>query len=119
MMTDVTDHEAYIAAASEAFRPTLERLRHLLREALPDAEEVVAYDMPGFAVDGRVVASYAAFSKQAGLYVLGPAISNHAGEIAAAGLKASKTGLTFAPGRPVPDDLVIRLAQASLAHAGD
>ena len=118
-MTEVTDHDAFIAAASEAFRPALERLRRLLREALPDADEVVAYDMPGFAADGRVVASYAAFRKQAGLYVLGPAISDHSSEIAAAGLKASKTGLTFTPGRPVPDDLVIRLAQASRAHAGD
>ncbi len=29
-MTQVADHDAYIAAAPEAFQPTLERLRALL-----------------------------------------------------------------------------------------
>lgn len=36
------DHDAYIAAAPEAFRASLTRLRALLAEALPDAEEIVA-----------------------------------------------------------------------------
>ncbi|GGA60346.1 hypothetical protein GCM10011490_08160 [Pseudoclavibacter endophyticus] len=118
-MTTITDHDSYIAAAPEAFRPVLNRLRDLLREALPDAEEIVAYNMPGFKVDGTVVASFAAFSKQVGLYVLAPAIADHAEEIAEAGLKASKTGVTFPPRKPVPDDLMTRLARASRVHLDD
>lgn len=66
-MTAIPDHDAYIAAAPEAFRPELQRLREILRRALPDAEEMVAYNMPGFTIGGIVVASYAAFSKQCGL----------------------------------------------------
>ena len=112
-MTTPADHDAYIAAAPEAFRPALTHLRTLLARALPDAREIVAYDMPGFEVDGAVVASYAAFSKQCGLYVLPGAISAHADEIAAAGLKATRTGITFSPRRTIPDDLVERLARAS------
>lgn len=112
-MASITDHDSYIAAAPEAFRPILGHLRILLREALPDAEEMVAYNMPGFRIRGTVVASYAAFSKQVGVYVLAPAIADHAEEIAATGRKASKTGVTFPPGKPIPDDLVIRLAQSS------
>lgn len=115
-MTAPADHDAYIAAATEAFRPALDHLRGLLREALPDADEMTAYGMPGFAVAGRVVASYAAFSKQMGLYVLGPAITAHADEIAAAGLKATKTGVTFSPQKPIPGDLVVKLAQTSREH---
>lgn len=112
------DHDTYIAAAPEHFRPALERLRAVLAGALPDAEEIVAYDMPGFRIGGSVVASYAAFSKQCGLYVLAGAVSDHAGEIAAAGLKATKTGVTFSPRRPIPDELVERLARASREEAG-
>lgn len=112
-MTAITDHDSYIAAAPEAFRPLLVHLRGLLRDALPDAEEMTAYGMPGFRIGGTVVASYAAFSKQAGLYVLGPAIAEHAEEIAAAGFRASRTGITFTPRRPLPDALVARLAQTS------
>jgi uncharacterized protein YdhG (YjbR/CyaY superfamily) len=113
-----TDHDAYIAAAPERFRPTLDRLRALLAGAVPEAEEVVAYDMPGFSVDGAIVASYAAFSKQCGLYLLPSAVAEHAEELAAAGFKATKTGITFSPRKPIPDDLVERLARASRRAAG-
>lgn len=67
-MTTITDHDAYIAAAPETFQPSLKRLRAILARTLPEAEEIVAYNMPGVSIDGSVVASYAAFSKQCGLY---------------------------------------------------
>ena len=117
-MTLIADHDAYIAAAPEAFQPALRRLRSILARVLEDAEEIVAYDMPGFRIGGTVVASYAAFTKQCGLYVLPGAVSEHAEEIAAAGLKATKTGITFSPRKPIPDDLVERLARASREDAG-
>ena len=112
-MTAIDDHDGYIAAAPEPFQPVLKRLRTLLSRALPEADEIVAYNMPGFSIGGSVVASYAAFSKQCGLYLRPGALSEHAEEIAAAGLKATKTGITFSPGKPIPDDLVERLARAS------
>jgi uncharacterized protein YdhG (YjbR/CyaY superfamily) len=117
-MTATADHDAYIAAAPEPFQPMLRQLRATLSRVLPEAEEIVAYNMPGFWIGGSVVASYAAFSKQCGLYLLPGAISEHAGEIAAAGLKATKTGITFSPRTPIPDDLVERLARASRKDAG-
>lgn len=117
-MATIADHDAYIAAAPEAFRPSLKGLRALLARALPDAEEMVAYNMPGFRINGSIVASYAAFRKQCGLYLLPGAISEHAEEIAAAGLKATKTGITFSPRKPIPDDLVERLARASRTYVG-
>jgi uncharacterized protein YdhG (YjbR/CyaY superfamily) len=112
-MTAFADHDAYIGAAPEAFRPLLGEVRAALGRALPGAEEVVAYNMPGFRVGGGVVAGYAAFSRQCGLYLPAEAIAAHADEIAAAGLKATKTGVTFTPARPVPAALVERLALAA------
>ncbi|MCR5879164.1 iron chaperone [Phenylobacterium sp. J367] len=109
----IADHDAYIAEAAEALRPLLIRLRGELAAALPDADEVIAYRMPGFRIGSSVVAGYAAFSKQCGLYVAPAAIAAHAGDIAAAGLKATKTGVTFSPSQPIPDALVRQLALAS------
>lgn len=40
-------------------------------------------------------------------------IAGHGAHIAAAGLKATKTGITFSPHKPIPGDLVERLALAS------
>lgn len=107
------DHDAYIAEAPEDLRPLLVRLRAELARALPDADEVIAYRMPGFRIGQSIVAGYAAFSKQCGLYLSPSAIASHADDIAAAGLKATKTGVTFSPRQPIPDGLVRTLALAS------
>ena len=107
------DHDAYIAEAPEDLRPLLVRLRAQLAGALPDVEEVIAYKMPGFRIGKSIVAGYAAFSKQGGLYLSPSAIKSHADDIAAAALKPSKTGGTFSPKQPIPDALVRQLALAS------
>ena len=76
------------------------------------------HDMPGFGFGKSIIASYAAFSKQCGLYVSNGAIAAHADDIASAGLKATKTGITFSPRQPIPDELVTKLALASRRELG-
>lgn len=112
----VADHDAYIAEAPAELRPLLVHLRARLAQALPGAEEVIAYNMPGFRIGTAVAAGYAAFSKQCGLYVAPAAIGAHAADIAAGGLKATKTGVTFSLSKPIPDELVGKLAVASRAE---
>jgi uncharacterized protein YdhG (YjbR/CyaY superfamily) len=108
-----SDHDAYIAEAPKDLRPLLVRMRTQLARALPDAEEVIAYKMPGFRIGKSIVAGYAAFSKQCGLYLSPSAIKSHAADIAAAGLKSTKTGVTFSPSHPIPDGLIKKLAVTS------
>ncbi len=112
-MTKEANHDGYIAAAPEQFRAVLENLRSQLSQALPDAEAVVKYDMPGFQIEGTIIAGYAAFSKQCGLYVDPDAITAHADEIASLKLKATKTGVTFSRSKPITDELVRKLAVSS------
>ena len=114
----VSDHDAYIAKSPEYLRPLLEQVRTQLSSSLPDADEVMKYDMPGFQVGGSIVAGYGAFSRQCGLYLSPGAIRALADDIAAAGLKATKSGVTFSVRRPIPGDLVRRLAQASRKDFG-
>ncbi|AZN72882.1 DUF1801 domain-containing protein [Georhizobium profundi] len=116
-MTELLDHAAYRAAAPEALRPQLAVFRDRLKQALPDAEEVMQYGMPGFTSGGVMIAGYGAFSKQCGLYVSKGAINAHADDIAAAKLKASKTGVTFSPTKPIPHELITALAVASRKDA--
>lgn len=117
-MTKKDDHDAYIAAAPEQFRAMLGRLRAQLARALPDAEEVMKYDMPGFQIDGTIIAGYAAFSRQCGLYVDPAAIAAHADEIASSKLNATKTGVTFSVSKPITDELVEKLALSSRRSKG-
>lgn len=117
-MTKKNNHDAYIAAAPEPFRALLSRLRGQLSRALPEAEEVMKYDMPGFQIGETIIAGYAAFSKQCGLYVDPGAIAAHADEIASLKLKATKTGVTFSVSRPITDELVKNLAVSSRRQKG-
>ena len=117
-MTKPDSHDAYIAAAPEQFRTALTQLRAQLSSALPDASEVMMYDMPGFEVAGTMIAGYAAFSKQCGLYVDAGAIAAHADDIAVLKLKATKTGITFSASRPITSELVEKLALASRRMKG-
>lgn len=113
-----SDHDTYIAAAPEHFRPLLAAVRAQLARTLPDAEEVIEYNMPGFRIGRSIIASYAAFSRQCGLYLAPGAITAHAVDIAAAGLKTTKTGITFPVNKPIPDDLVRKLALTSRKDVG-
>jgi uncharacterized protein YdhG (YjbR/CyaY superfamily) len=117
-MAVIVDHDAYIAAAPEALRPLLTDLRTTLVRTLPDAEEVITYNMPGFRIGESIVAGYAAFSKQCGLYLSPGAVIEHDKAIAAAGLKATKTGVTFSTRKPIPEGLVEQLALASRRALG-
>jgi len=117
-MTQKDNHDAYIASAPEPFRAVLGELRAQLAQALPDAEEVVKYDIPGFQLGDTIIAGYGAFTKQCGLYVDPGAIAAHADEIAALNLKATKTGVTFSASRPIPEALVASLAKSSRSQKG-
>ena len=57
-MTKFKDHDAYIAAAPESFQPLLTQLRAQLAKVLPDAEELIMYDMPGFGFGKTIIAGY-------------------------------------------------------------
>ncbi|MEN3950744.1 DUF1801 domain-containing protein [Iodidimonas sp. SYSU 1G8] len=116
MMND--DHDGYIAAAPEQFRVMLGQLRAQLSRALPDAEEVIKYDMPGFQIGETIIAGYAAFSRQCGLYVDAGAIAEHAKEISSLKLKATKTGVTFSVAKPITGQLVEKLAISSRRKKG-
>lgn len=112
-MPDFENHAEYIEQAEDPLRPLLQDLYSQLRAALPDANEIIAYDMPGFSMDDKTIAGYAAFSKQCGLYVAHDAIDALREDLIAIGLKPTKTGVTFSPKKPLPDILIEKLALAS------
>jgi len=59
--------DAYIAAAPKAAQPHLRRLRELIKEAAPKAEERISYKMPSYRYRGNLV-YFSAFKNHVGLY---------------------------------------------------
>jgi hypothetical protein len=45
--------DEYLAALSDDKRAALERLRKIIRDAVPKAEECISYQLPAFRLDGK------------------------------------------------------------------
>lgn len=65
-VSTVSDHEGYIASAAEALQPLLKQIRAQLSEALPEAQEVMKYNMPGFELRDSIVAGMGRSAGNAG-----------------------------------------------------
>jgi uncharacterized protein YdeI (YjbR/CyaY-like superfamily) len=59
--------DSYIARQADFARPILEHIRHLVREAVPEAEETIKWGMPHFTVGGRIMGAMGAFKAHATL----------------------------------------------------
>ena len=66
--------DEYNAGFPPEKRAILEKIRTTIRDAAPDAKEVISYRMPTFTQDG-VLVHYAAFKNHIGLY---PPVSSSA-----------------------------------------
>jgi uncharacterized protein YdhG (YjbR/CyaY superfamily) len=104
------DVESYLAAQSPSVRSTLELVRAAIKAAVPDAEEVISYQIPTFKRRGSLIA-YGAGKNHCALYVMSEAVMDRFAEELES-YDNAKTTLRFPVGSPPPADLVGRLARA-------
>jgi uncharacterized protein YdhG (YjbR/CyaY superfamily) len=98
----------YLATLDEPKRGTLERLRTTFLAVVPDAEQCISYSMPGFKVDGKVVAGFAAFKNHLSYFPhSGSVLPELTDELA--NYDWSKGTLKFAIDKPLPKALVKKL----------
>ena len=100
--------EEYIAAQDEAVRPTLEEIRAILRSALPEAQERISWSMPTF-WQGRNLIHFAAAKRHVGLYPGGEATAVFQEDLA--GFDVSKGTIRLPYDRPLPAELIAKIAQ--------
>jgi len=100
--------DAYIAAAPEAMRAKLQRLREVITLACPDAVEGIAYGMPSFKYRGRSLVYLGAARKHYALYgAVAGAMSELRDELR--GFDTSKGTLRLHPEMPVPEALITKI----------
>lgn len=115
-MTRSRDVDDYLAGIDEPKRSTLEQVRSTLRELLPDAEECISYQMPGFRVDGKMIAGYAAFKNHLSYFPHSGSVIEAVPEASAYG--GTKGSLHFPIDAPLPRDLLAKLVEVRLMQAG-
>ena len=77
-----------------------------IREAAPDAEETIKYQMPTFMLKGNLV-HFAAFKKHIGFYPVPTGIEAFKDELSA--YKQGKGSVQFPLDQPMPYDLIRRI----------
>jgi uncharacterized protein YdhG (YjbR/CyaY superfamily) len=102
--------DEYIAAQPEGLRGVLKRVRGSIRNAVPDAEELISYKIPAYKLRGRSMLYFAAWKHHYSLY---PATAH---VVAAfkddlAPYEISKGTIRFPLSRPVPVKLIERIAR--------
>ncbi len=102
------DIDAYIAAFPADIQEVLEKVRQTIRDAAPDAKEIISYKMPAFKQHGILV-YFAAWTKHIGLY---PPISDDEPlQHAVARYAGPKGNLQFPLNEPIPYDLIERIVK--------
>ena len=100
--------DEYIAAQEESLRPRLEQLRSVIREAIPDAEEKIAWSMPTFR-KGKNIIHFAAFKKHVGLYPGDEVVAAFADKLT--GFEVSKGTIRLPHDRELPEELIAEIAK--------
>ena len=100
--------DAYIDAQEESLRPRLRRLRVVIREAIPEAEERISWSMPTF-WKGKNLIHFAAFKKHIGIYPGAEATALFAEKLA--GFDVSKGTIRIPHDRELPEALIREIAR--------
>jgi uncharacterized protein YdhG (YjbR/CyaY superfamily) len=100
--------EDYINSFPAGTQKLLNQLRATIREAAPEAEEVISYQMPAFKLDGMLV-YFAGYKKHIGFYPTASGIS--AFKIELSDYKSSKGSVQFPLDKPLPLELIRKIVQ--------
>ena len=108
--------DSYLATVDEPKRSTLEAVRQLIVEIVPDAEQTISYKVPAFRLDGAVIAGFAAFRDHLSYL---PFSGSVLGELAddLTGYEMTKSALHFPVDQPLPRALVEKLIAVRRAEA--
>jgi len=104
---------AYLAKVDPQKRAALQRLRATIHALFPKVEEIISYGVPGFRLDGHVVAWMAAAKTHCSFFP-GGAVQEFAGELKKYSI--SKGTIRFDADKTLPKTLVKKLIKARIAR---
>lgn len=98
----------YIASFPADVQKKLQQVRATIRQAAPDAQETISYQMPAFAQQGNVI-YFAGYQHHIGLYPAPRGIEQFKQELAA--YAGGKGTIKLPHDRPLPLDLIRRIVE--------
>ena len=110
MNKNALEVNAYLASLPKNVRIILEKIRKTIKEAVPEAAELISYQMPAFKFHG-IIAWYAPFKNHYSLFIR-PVIMQAFKEDLKP-YKLSKSAIRFPLDHPVPVELITRIVRYS------
>lgn len=98
----------YIASFPKEVQKILIKLQKVIKDAAPDAEEKISYQMPTFYLNGNLV-HFAAYKKHIGFYPTPNGIQAFKKELSV--YKGAKGSVQFPIDKPLPFDLITKIVK--------
>jgi len=102
----INDIDNYISGFPKDTQKFLSQLRDAIKEAAPDAEEVISYKMPAYKLHGMLV-YFAGYANHIGFYPTPSGIDKFSKELA--GFKGAKGSVQFPLNKPLPLPLITKI----------
>jgi uncharacterized protein YdhG (YjbR/CyaY superfamily) len=100
----------YLDTRAPDQRAALARVREIVAELVPDAQEGRSYGMPAFIYAGRPLLGFRAAQKHLSIFPFSPAAIEAVSE-RLDGFHLAKGTIRFTPGQPVPEAILADLIQ--------
>ncbi|MBA4276162.1 DUF1801 domain-containing protein [Flavobacterium sp.] len=108
MKTTFKDIDEYIGIQTPEVQILLEQIRQTIKNAAPEAEEVISYNMPAFKYHGMLV-YFAAYKNHIGFYATPTGHSQFKEELSV--YKQGKGSVQFPLTNPLPLDLITKIVK--------
>lgn len=107
--------KAYLSGLERTQRTAVEKLRDTIASVVPEAEEAIAWSMPGFRLHGKALVGYSAFKDHYSLFPMSAAaIEQH--RDALGDHVTGKGTIAFSYDERLPVTLVKRVVKTRLAE---
>ena len=103
--------DEYIATFPADVQAVLRTVQQAIRKAVPDADEVISYQIPAFRLEGAWVFYYSAYAKHFSLSCPPPFSAQQVFKDELARYKQSKSAIQFPLDEPVPTKLIAAMAK--------
>ncbi len=97
--------DEYVSAFPKDVQDVLQQIRQTIRDAAPDAEETISYNMPAFKLNGNLV-WFGAFKNHIGFYPRESAIEEFKEKLRGYELSKVQGTVKFPLDKPIPLNLV-------------
>lgn len=102
------DVDEYISMFPDNIQELLKKVRSTIKEAAPEAEEVISYQIPAYKYHGMLI-YFAAFKNHIGLYPMVSAINKFKEELSV--YKGEKGSVQFPHNKPLPLALISKIVK--------